>query len=157
MSDVLERVRRELQQRLESTRAAAQEHERVRAALEALEHAVAPLEKVARRAAETAVRYDIELLGVIENMYGDVFGEGGGQQLADELDIPLLGKIPLTEDVRRASDEGRPIVLDDPDNPASQAFFHVARGIIAATPQDIPVLATPVAAGISGTPLPMAP
>jgi hypothetical protein len=51
MSDVLDRIRRELQQRLESTRAAAQEHERVRAALEALEHAVAPLERVARRAA----------------------------------------------------------------------------------------------------------
>src|SRR3954469_8425742 len=50
MSDVLDRIRRELQQRLESTRAAAQEHERVRAALDALEHAVPPLEKVARRA-----------------------------------------------------------------------------------------------------------
>jgi hypothetical protein len=50
MSDVLDQIRRELQQRLESTRAAAQEHERVRAALEALEHAAAPLEKVARRA-----------------------------------------------------------------------------------------------------------
>src|SRR3954449_4523726 len=51
MSDVLDRIRRELQQRLESTRAAAQEHERVRAALEALEHSVAPLEELARRAA----------------------------------------------------------------------------------------------------------
>jgi hypothetical protein len=50
MSEVLERIRRELQQRLESTRAAAQEHERVRAALDALEHAMAPLETVARRA-----------------------------------------------------------------------------------------------------------
>src|SRR5215204_2552641 len=51
MSDVLDRIRRELQQRLESTRAAAQEHERVRVALEALEHAVKPLEEVTRRAA----------------------------------------------------------------------------------------------------------
>src|SRR5215217_6315886 len=51
MSDVLDRIRRELQQRLESTRAAAQEHERVRAAREALEHAVKPLEEVTRRAA----------------------------------------------------------------------------------------------------------
>ena len=51
MSDVLDRIRRELQQRLESTRAAAQEHERVRAALEALEHVVKPLEEVTRRAA----------------------------------------------------------------------------------------------------------
>jgi ATP-binding protein involved in chromosome partitioning len=114
-------------------------------------------QKVARRAAETALRYDIELLGVVENMYGEIFGEGGGQQLADELDIPLLGKIPLAEGLRRASDEGVPIVLQDPDTPASQAFFHAARGIIAATPQGIQILATPVAAGITGTPLPMAP
>src|SRR6478735_4156591 len=113
-------------------------------------------QKVAKRAAETAIRYDIELLGVVENMYGEIFGEGGGQALADELDIPLLGKIPLVEDVRRASDEGTPIVLTDPDAPASQAFFHAARGIIAATPQDMRSLAAPVAAGISGQPLPMA-
>jgi hypothetical protein len=56
MSDVLERIRRELQQRLQSTHAAAQEHERVRAALEAPEHVVAPLEKVARRAAGGATQ-----------------------------------------------------------------------------------------------------
>src|SRR5215213_9175657 len=54
MSDVVDRIRRELQQRLESTRAAAQEHERVRSALEALEQAVKPLEKVTRRAAAGA-------------------------------------------------------------------------------------------------------
>src|SRR4051794_12006373 len=54
MREVVDRIRRELQQRLESTRAAAQEHERVRAALEALEHAIKPLEKVTRRAAGAA-------------------------------------------------------------------------------------------------------
>src|SRR3954452_8154198 len=51
MSDVLDGIRRELQQRLEATRAAAHEHERVRAALEALEHAIKPFEKATRRAA----------------------------------------------------------------------------------------------------------
>src|SRR4051812_42804887 len=51
MSDVLDGIHRELQQRLEATRAAAQEHERVRAALEALAHAIKPLEKATRRAA----------------------------------------------------------------------------------------------------------
>jgi len=56
MSDVLDRIRRELQQRLESTRAAAQEHERVRAALEALEHAANPFEEATRRAAGEASR-----------------------------------------------------------------------------------------------------
>jgi ATP-binding protein involved in chromosome partitioning len=91
-------------------------------------------------------------------MYGDVFGEGGGQALADDLDIPLLGKIPLMENLRLASDAGTPLVLQDPDAPAAQALFHAARGIIAATPERAPMLSLsgPVAAGISGTPLPMA-
>src|SRR5947208_349558 len=111
-------------------------------------------QKVARRAAETALRYDIEVLGVVENMYGDVFGEGGGQLLADDLDVPLLGKIPLTEELRHASDTGRPLVLEDPDNPASQALLDVARGLIAATPQHVQALATTVPAAIGGTPLP---
>jgi ATP-binding protein involved in chromosome partitioning len=113
-------------------------------------------QKVARRAADTALRYDIEVLGVVENMYGEVFGEGGGQLLADELDVPLLGKIPLTEELRRASDAGTPLVLEDPDSPASQAISHAARGIIAASPVGIQMLAPPAPAGISGTPLPMA-
>ena len=78
-------------------------------------------------------------------------------RLPKDAKVSLLGKIPLTENVRRASDEGTPIVLQDPDDPAAQAFFHAARGIIASTPQEIEVLASPVAAGISGTPLPMAP
>jgi hypothetical protein len=56
MSDVLDRIRRELQQRLESTRAAAQEHERVRAALDALEEAAKPFERATRRAASEAGR-----------------------------------------------------------------------------------------------------
>ena len=113
-------------------------------------------QKVARRAAETALRYDIEVLGVVENMYGDVFGEGGGQLLADDLDVPLLGKIPLTQELRRASDAGYPLVLEDPDNPASQALFHAARGIIAASPVQVEALATPLPPSIGGTPLPMA-
>src|SRR5205807_1477076 len=61
-------------------------------------------QKVAKRAAETAERFDLAIAGVIENMSpfvsasGErvaIFGEGGGQLLADELDVPLLGKVPL--------------------------------------------------------------
>src|SRR5919197_4892696 len=93
---------------------------------------------VARRAAEMAAKVDLEILGVIENMSGfvtpdgqryTIFGEGGGQLLADELDVPLLGKVPLQEELRAGSDQGRPLVLDDPDAPAAQAIFHVARGL----------------------------
>jgi ATP-binding protein involved in chromosome partitioning len=124
-------------------------------------------QNVARRAADTARRFDLEVAGVIENMSGfttpagerfTIFGEGGGQLLADELDVPLLGKVPLQEELRTASDEGRPLVLEDPDSPASQAIIHAARGIVAVTPQELPVMqeAEPLAAPVTGTPLPMA-
>jgi len=123
-------------------------------------------QNVARRAADTARRFDLEVAGVIENMSGfttptgerfTIFGEGGGQLLADELDVPLLGKVPLQEELRTASDEGRPLVLEDPDAPAAQAIFHAARGIVAVTPQELAVMqdAEPLAAPVTGTPLPM--
>jgi ATP-binding protein involved in chromosome partitioning len=126
-------------------------------------------QNVAKRAAETALRFDLEIAGVVENMSGfttpdgsrfTIFGEGGGQLLADELDVPLLGKIPLQEELRVGADEGRPLVIEDPDAPASQALFHTARGIIAATPQEIPVLQSPSGPPVpevTGTALPMAP
>ena len=71
--------------------------------------------RVARRAAEMAGKVDLEVLGVIENMSGfttpdgqrfTIFGEGGGQLLADELDVPLLGKVPLSEELREHADAG---------------------------------------------------
>jgi ATP-binding protein involved in chromosome partitioning len=126
-------------------------------------------QKVAARAADTAMRFDLEIAGVVENMSGfttptgerfTIFGEGGGQLLADELDVPLLGKIPLQEELRIASDTGLPLVLEDPDAPASQALFHTARGVIAATPQELPVFqepAGPPVPEVTGTALPMAP
>ena len=126
-------------------------------------------QKVAARAAETAKRFDLEIAGVIENMSGfttpdgerfTIFGEGGGQQLADDLDVPLLGKIPIQEDLRVGADEGRPLVLDDPDAPAAQAIYHAARGLIAATPQQLAVFqppSGPPVPAVTGTALPMAP
>src|SRR4051812_27383253 len=125
---------------------------------------------VARRAAEMAGKVDLELLGVIENMSAftgpdgqrlTIFGEGGGQLLADELDIPLLGKVPLSEELREYADAGAPLVLEDPDAPAAQAIRDAARGIVAATPQELPVMqapppaAMPEPAGVSGTELPV--
>ncbi|MEA2421424.1 MAG: ATP-binding protein involved in chromosome partitioning [Thermoleophilaceae bacterium] len=131
-------------------------------------------QKVAKRAAETAQRFDLEVIGVVENMSGfttpsgerfTIFGEGGGQLLADELDVPLLGKVPLQEELRTAADEGEPLVLRDPDAPAAQALMHAARGLIAVTPQEIGVLheektflppPEPAPAPVTGTALPMA-
>jgi ATP-binding protein involved in chromosome partitioning len=126
-------------------------------------------QKVAARAADTAQRFDLEVLGVIENMAGfttpdgerfTIFGEGGGQLLADKLDVPLLGKIPLQEALRVGADEGRPLVLDEPDAPAAQALYHAARGILAATPQELAVFQAasgPPVPEVTGTALPMAP
>jgi ATP-binding protein involved in chromosome partitioning len=88
-----------------------------------------------------------------------IFGEGGGQLLADELDVPLLGKVPLQEELRVGADEGRPLVIDDPDAPAAQAILHAARGLIATTPQGSPVFqqeAGTLAPPVTGTALPMA-
>jgi ATP-binding protein involved in chromosome partitioning len=107
-------------------------------------------QKVARRAAEMAGKVDLEIAGIVENMSGfttpsgerfQIFGEGGGQELADELEVPLLGKVPLTMPLREQADAGVPLVVTDPDDPASQAIRQTARGIIALTPVELPVLA----------------
>jgi ATP-binding protein involved in chromosome partitioning len=69
-----------------------------------------------------------------------LFGEGGGQALADELDVPLLGKVPLTMPLREQADNGLPLVLNDPDDPAAQAIAHTARGLVAMFPLELPIL-----------------
>jgi ATP-binding protein involved in chromosome partitioning len=126
-------------------------------------------QSVARRAAEMAAKVDLELLGVIENMSGfttptgerlTIFGEGGGQLLADELDVPLLGKVPLSVELREHADTGDPLVLARPDDPAAQAIRDAARGVVAATPQELPVMQAPPAAvaaqaPVGGTELPV--
>ncbi|HEY7830736.1 MAG TPA: P-loop NTPase [Solirubrobacteraceae bacterium] len=106
-------------------------------------------QKVARRSAEMANKVSLEICGVIENMSSfatpdgeryAIFGEGGGQDLADELDVPLLGKVPLTMPLREHADSGTPLVLEDPDDPAAQAIRHAARGLVAMAPMPLPVL-----------------
>ena len=131
-------------------------------------------QKVARRAAEMAHKVSLDLAGVVENMSGfttpggerfQIFGEGGGQELADELDVPLLGKVPLTMPLREQADAGIPLVATDPDDPAAQSIRQAARGLIAmAPPPALPLLAVQQAGGAlpeevrptSGATLPMA-
>src|SRR5579872_7085319 len=100
-------------------------------------------QKVARRSAEMANKVSLEIVGVIENMASFVtpsgerfaiFGEGGGSQLAEELDVPLLASVPLTMPLREQSDAGAPLVATDPDDPAAQAIRQAARGLIALAP-----------------------
>ncbi|MFM9150235.1 MAG: Mrp/NBP35 family ATP-binding protein [Solirubrobacterales bacterium] len=104
---------------------------------------------VARRSADMADKVDLEVMGVIENMSGfttpsgeeySIFGEGGGELLAEELGVPLLGQVPLSEDLRIHADDGTPLVEEQPDAPASEAIIGIAKKILASTPQDLPML-----------------
>jgi ATP-binding protein involved in chromosome partitioning len=126
-------------------------------------------QKVARRSAQMADKVSLEIAGVIENMSGfttpdgqrfPIFGEGGGQSLADELDVPLLANVPLTMPLREQADAGEPLVFTDPDDPAAQAVRHAARALMAMFPVELPILqaAAPAApaAAPSGMSLPMA-
>jgi ATP-binding protein involved in chromosome partitioning len=95
-------------------------------------------QQVAVRAAHMAQKTSMRLLGAIENMSylvgtGDeLFGSGGGQQLADELDIPLLGRVPLDPALREAADEGEPLVWTQPKSETSQTILEIAEGIVEA-------------------------
>ena len=125
-------------------------------------------QKVAARSAEMATKLKLEIAGVIENMSGfvtpggerfQIFGEGGGQLLAEELEVPLLAKIPLTMALREQSDAGVPLVFSDPDDPAAQALSQGARGLIALSPIELPVMQAPAPAAApkpAGMSLPMA-
>ena len=80
------------------------------------------------------------VLGVIENMSyhicsgcghrSELFGHGGGAQMALELGIPFLGEVPLVRDIRQAADNGVPIVIAEPEHPQSQIFRSIAQGLI---------------------------
>jgi ATP-binding protein involved in chromosome partitioning len=125
-------------------------------------------QKVAARSAEMAAKLKLEIAGVIENMSGfvtpggerfQIFGEGGGQLLAEELDVPLLAKVPLTMPLREQSDSGTPLVFANPDDPAAQALRQGARGLIALSPIELPVMQAPAPAAApkpAGMSLPMA-
>jgi ATP-binding protein involved in chromosome partitioning len=122
-------------------------------------------QRVARRAAQMADKVSLEIAGVIENMSyfatpaGErfaIFGDGGGRELADELDVPLLGRVPLTMPLREHADGGVPLVVENPDDPAAQAIEHVARGLVALAPPSLPVLPVmaPASAGEPAAPAP---
>ncbi|HET8631847.1 MAG TPA: Mrp/NBP35 family ATP-binding protein [Thermomicrobiales bacterium] len=94
--------------------------------------------KVAIRAAKMAAVADLRPIGVIENMsyfvcpHGEaveIFGHGGGEDLATELGVPLLGRVPLEAAVREAGDAGDPIVLHAADSPAGRTFVEIAEQV----------------------------
>jgi ATP-binding protein involved in chromosome partitioning len=84
---------------------------------------------VASRAASMARKTNMRLLGVIENMTGEIFGSGGGQSLADELGVPLLGQVALDPLLREQGDLGLPIVASHPDSDTAQTIVAIAETI----------------------------
>jgi ATP-binding protein involved in chromosome partitioning len=84
---------------------------------------------VASRAASMARKTNMRLLGVIENMTGEVFGSGGGAALAAQLDVPLLGQVSLDPLLRRQGDLGEPIVASHPGSETAQTIVAIAETI----------------------------
>jgi ATP-binding protein involved in chromosome partitioning len=120
--------------------------------------------KVAERAGKMAERTKLRPIGVIENMSwfvcphcGErerIFGEGGGQEAADTLGVPLLAQVPLVPDVRHGGDVGAPIVVTDPDSPAGEALRTAGRELARATRSKVgrplPLMASPGAVAAGG-------
>lgn len=93
----------------------------------------------AKRGLEMFRTMEIPLLGVVENMSFlelpdgtqlDIFGQGGGEKMAQEAGVPFLGSIPIDPIVREGGDQGTPVVISHPDTPAAAALNGIADGIL---------------------------
>jgi ATP-binding protein involved in chromosome partitioning len=104
----------------------------------------------ARKALHMFRKVDVPVLGVVENMSTHIctscgheeaiFGKGGGEQMARDFDIPLLGKLPLAIEIRSALDEGKPTVSESPDSPLAESYRHMAlrtAGALAVRPRSM--------------------
>jgi ATP-binding protein involved in chromosome partitioning len=89
-------------------------------------------QEVASRAGVMAQKTGMRLVGVVENMTGEVFGSGGGQRLADELGIPLLGAVPLDPLLRECGDAGEPLMAAAPDAESATELRRIAETLLAA-------------------------
>ena len=81
-----------------------------------------------RRAIKFAEALNLRVLGIVENMSGEIFGSGGGKKLAEEYGIPFLGSVPMDPEVVRSGDEGVPVVKKD--TPAGRALKEVANRLL---------------------------
>ncbi|HEY3381091.1 MAG TPA: Mrp/NBP35 family ATP-binding protein [Vicinamibacterales bacterium] len=94
-----------------------------------------------RRAVRMYEKLNIPVLGIIENMSyfvcpnceheSDIFGRGGGERTAEAMNVPFLGRIPIYEPIRRGGDAGQPLVIAEPDAPATRAFMSAAEQLAA--------------------------
>jgi ATP-binding protein involved in chromosome partitioning len=98
----------------------------------------AAAQKVAQRVGFMAEKVNLQVRGIIENMSwftGDdgtryeLFGSGGGADLAEKLEVPLVGQVPFVIQLREGSDDGRPVVAVAPDSEVAAAFHHLAERI----------------------------
>ena len=94
----------------------------------------------ARRGIEMFRAMEIPVLGIVENMSYlelpdktrmDIFGQGGGEKLAETAGVPFVGSIPMDAAVREGSDEGVPILISHPDSPAGKALIDIAESLAA--------------------------
>ena len=85
----------------------------------------------ARRGVTAFQKLGVPVIGIVENMRGDVFGSGGGERAAEEMGVPFLGAVPLDPRVARLGDEGKPPVVSDAASDASVALRSIAQRVAA--------------------------
>lgn len=93
----------------------------------------------ARRSVNFAKAMKVKVLGVVENMSGlicphcgqviDLFGKGGGEKMAKEMDVPFLGAVPLEPALRQEEDEGKDMLEDKPESETAKAFRSIAQKV----------------------------
>ena len=93
----------------------------------------------ARRGVAMFHKVNVPVLGIVENMASfccpncghesHIFGHGGARAEAEKTGVPFLGEIPLHMDIRKTSDEGRPVVATDPDSAHAKAYRAVAQNV----------------------------
>ena len=93
-----------------------------------------------RRAVRMYQKLNIPTLGLVENMsfyectnchhVADIFGHGGGEEIAKQLEIPFLGRLPLYQPIRVGSDRGIPLVIAEPDSAGTKAFMDLAEATV---------------------------
>jgi ATP-binding protein involved in chromosome partitioning len=85
----------------------------------------------ALRSAAMFEQLNVPIVGIVENMAGEFFGEGGGERLATQRQLTFLGRVPMTAAVREGGDYGRPIVISDPESAAGKAFLDLTQKVAA--------------------------
>jgi ATP-binding protein involved in chromosome partitioning len=111
----------------------------------------------AKKALKMFEKVEVPVLGIVENMavhtcsncghVEHLFGQGGGERMAAQYGVPLLGSLPLDIAIREQGDAGRPVVVAAPDSPAAQAYRQTAR-VMAATLALRPRATVPIASSL---------